>query len=576
MLLHEDLRHGASPLRSPLLPPTVQAVVASRIDHLDEPARELVRRASVFARSTFSQDELALVAEPSRELLEMLEDEELLVRDPDRPDTWRFRHELLRAVAYESLPKRERLRLHLQVAEGLATEDRHPQVVAYHLEQAAKAALDLQPADRTVAERAVDALRSAGHQARRRMESRAAIDLYQRALAMAGPRERWGEREAEILAEIGEAKYWLGEFDDAADALNQALELGGEDPWTRAYAYRFLGDITLNAKADSETASELFDRALAAAREVDDRYGLARTLLMAGWAPYWRGNLDGARAMFEEALDVARQNPKGDRWAVARSLTSLTSVVSPVGDEREALALGQEALEIGRAMRDPFTIGVASENVGNSFRRMWRLDDAIQHLNESVRVFRELDARWELAAALGDRGNAYRLSGRLEEAEADLEWALELCRRLRERSLIAWTVGELALIRLLRGDGASARETLDVPDGTPTADDVSGSEVSLLRVRAVLHLTEGDADAGRQVALRALEVSRAERWPNPLAGAVWWTGTLFGAEAAGGDEAMEEARARLEAAAWLSNIREPEVLRDAVGELAGAVERVDG
>src|SRR5437763_5136488 len=102
-----------------LVPPTVQAVIASRIDHLPTEARELLRRASVFARSTFHESELELIAERDGNVLHALEHEEMVVRDRDRPGVWRFRHEMLRDVAYASLAKRERLRLHLMLADEI-------------------------------------------------------------------------------------------------------------------------------------------------------------------------------------------------------------------------------------------------------------------------------------------------------------------------------------------------------------------------------------------------------------------------------------------------------------------------
>ena len=91
--------------------------------------------------------------------------------------------------------------------------DRYPRTIAFHLEQAALAALDLDPRDRTLAERAAEALAHAGDLARDAIESRSAADLYERALALAGPQDSWGEREAWILSLLGEARYWLGEFD---------------------------------------------------------------------------------------------------------------------------------------------------------------------------------------------------------------------------------------------------------------------------------------------------------------------------------------------------------------------------
>ncbi|HET9723403.1 MAG TPA: adenylate/guanylate cyclase domain-containing protein, partial [Actinomycetota bacterium] len=98
MLMHQGAAPpaGAGPMPAPLLPPTVQAVIAARIDHLPFAARELVRKASLFPRATFHVSELALIAEPDERVLALLEDEELLIRDERRPGVWRFRHGLVR------------------------------------------------------------------------------------------------------------------------------------------------------------------------------------------------------------------------------------------------------------------------------------------------------------------------------------------------------------------------------------------------------------------------------------------------------------------------------------------------
>src|SRR5207244_10346224 len=124
----------------------------------------------------------------------------LLFRDGESPGVWRFRHDTLRHVAYESLPKRERQRLHLQVADGLEKQEpgRWLGAVAYHLEQAALASLDLDPKDRTLADRAVRALARAGDQSRGRLEARTGLDLYERALGPGGRGGRVGDRRARV------------------------------------------------------------------------------------------------------------------------------------------------------------------------------------------------------------------------------------------------------------------------------------------------------------------------------------------------------------------------------------------
>ncbi|MEP6475870.1 MAG: tetratricopeptide repeat protein [Actinomycetota bacterium] len=566
MLLHEQRDfppRGSAPSVRPL-PASVQAVIAERLDHLSPPAKELVRSASVFPRGAFDLSELGMIADPRPELLEELDDEEFLQQDEERPSLWRFRSDVLRDVAYEGLAKRERQRLHLRVANKLAepaTVDRYPRSVAFHLEQAARAALDLNPKDRELAERAVTALTNAGDIARRRIESRAAVDLYERALAMAGSDAGWGEREALLLSLMGEARYWLGDFEPAESALRRALEVDDQSVRVRAHASRYLADITLTIRAAPEEADALFGQALAAAREVGEPEVLARTLLMAAWTPFWQNDLDRARTMFAEALAIARADGRSDPWAEGRALVGLASVISSVGDEEEALALALEALEVGRRSGQPFTTAVARETVARSLRRMLRLDEATEHADTAIRTFRELGARWELASALGDRGQIHRLAGMLEPAERDLREALRLCRELGERSLVTWTSSELARILVGRGDNAGARQVLDDPSARLAAAE-PGSMTALLFAEATLALAEGERQVGLDKALAGMEADPDQagaRMTNALAAHIWWVGRLFDEGSAGGRGAVAEAGQRLERHHWRQALREPEL-----------------
>ena len=549
-----------------LLPPTVQAVIAARIDQLDPDARDLVRRASVFPRGRFDLEELSLIVEPRKELLAEAEDDELLVRDEDWPGVWRFGSDVLRDVAYDSLAKRERQRLHLRVANKLSapeTADRYPRTIAFHLEQAALASLDLNPRDRTLAERAAEALANAGDLARRRIESRSAADLYQRALALSGPEEGWGEHEAWCLSMLGESRYWLGEFDPAESAFHRALQVAGDtSDRVAAHATRFLADITLMVRGDDERAADLFGRSLEASRRLGDPYALSRTLLMAGWVPFWRNELQEADAMFREALDVARSGDRRDAWAESRALVGLAQVTSAAGDERDALSIALEALVIGEEGGQAFTAAVAHETVAASLRRLMRLEEALEHAEQAVSTLRELGARWELASALGDRGAIYRLMGDLEQGEHDLREAFILCRDLQERALVTWTAAELAKVQAMRGDTAAARQVLSDPVAR-TAEGEPGSATALLIAEAIVALVEGDRETALSKSLASIEAERGPRGaPNALAAQVWWTGERFGSEHVGGPGALAEARERLEGNGWQQALAEPGLAAD--------------
>jgi class 3 adenylate cyclase/tetratricopeptide (TPR) repeat protein len=554
MLAHEK-SDGAGPVAPPL-PATVQAVVAARIDHLDASSRDLVRKASVFARSTFNATELAIVAEPTAEAMVRLEEEELLVRDRDRPEVWRFNHEVVRDVAYESLPKRERLRLHLALADRIAGDARLRSSLAYHLERAARASLDLEPDNRELAERAADALRNAGDLARRRMELRTAIDLYDRALALGDREERWSLREAHVLCGIGDACYWLGEFTRSRAELERALGIAPDDAWTRCVAHRFLGDIALNIDADLDAAERHFDLALPAARELPEdhrHYAIARTLLVAGWAPYMRGDFDRARTMFEEALATARANPESDAWAEARALTFVANTISssePISVYRPLL---EEAYAIGRRINDPFSAAVAEQHLANALAAEGDLDGAIDRAEAAANAFRELGAQWETASALGDLGETIRIAGRAREAEVRQREAVAICRKLGDRQLIGFIAPELALSLRAQGRIDEAHAVID--DAGAVVD--LRYESAALRAQAHLAYDAGDVDGVRAATQRLLEIQDSSTRPNGHARAVWFTNRMLGPEAAGGDDVVRAARERLERIGWKLWLEDP-------------------
>jgi class 3 adenylate cyclase/tetratricopeptide (TPR) repeat protein len=439
------------------LPPTVQAVVAARLDALPPRLRTLTRRASVF-RYSFDLEELTSIdPDATADDLRRLEEAEILVREEGGGTPhWRMRHATLRDVAYGSLPKRERVRLHETIADGLIASG-HPSFAAEHLELGALAALDLNPRDRRLADRAVDQLIIAGDRARRRMVSRAAVDLYERALALAGPEETWAVREARALGGLGEARYWLGEYVIAIEVLERAVALGEahDDPFTLALALRFLGDIAINVDADLEKATMLLDRSLVAAERMGDPWAITRTLLFAGWVPWTRDQYAEAEAIWGRALDVADPD---DRWARIRALTALSINRDSMGDLEEALRLIEEAVPLADDSGDLFSVAVVTVQRARVIEDLGRMEEALLAIEPALVIFEELGARWELADALAERGVLKRELGRLDEAEDDLRLAIRISEELGERQLAGWTWTALARVAERRGDEAEAKE----------------------------------------------------------------------------------------------------------------------
>jgi adenylate cyclase len=127
------------------LPSTVQAVIAARIDRLEENAKAVLEITSVIGReiSTLVLDRIAGMEQPElSEAIQHLRQAELLYDVPPFEQLLlAFRHPLIQEVAYRSLLHDRRRELHSKVAQAIESvfkdhADERAALLAYHLEQA--------------------------------------------------------------------------------------------------------------------------------------------------------------------------------------------------------------------------------------------------------------------------------------------------------------------------------------------------------------------------------------------------------------------------------------------------------
>ncbi len=218
------------------IPPSVQALLAARLDRLGPAERDLLRCASV-AGIEFSVQALAsLVPDEARPFvsrhLQVLEDKEL-IRPSDRSflgkAAFTFRHVLIQVSAYRSMTRESRSELHERFAvwlESAAVKSplEFEEVIGYHLEQAYLHQRDLGLLDersRAVALRAGERLASAGLRAYERFDMAAAENLLSRAKALlpSDHPQRWS-----VARRLAETYPVLGRLADADIAFAELLD----------------------------------------------------------------------------------------------------------------------------------------------------------------------------------------------------------------------------------------------------------------------------------------------------------------------------------------------------------------
>jgi len=205
------------------VPETVQGVISARIDLLPPESKVVLQRAAVIGRR-FTQAQLAaLSGEPDLgRTLRRLAERGMIFGEPGGGQV--FKHALIRDVAYESIPRAERARLHLALARCLESDPVvSRQTLASHYATAAGLGADEARAD------AVRLLLAAAADAR-------AIYAHGLALRQAALAETLaqGNSERSAAAEaVGDARWMTEEAEEAMQAYGEALEhaeAAGADP----------------------------------------------------------------------------------------------------------------------------------------------------------------------------------------------------------------------------------------------------------------------------------------------------------------------------------------------------------
>ena len=226
-----------------VVPPTIHALLQARIDSLDGDVRVVMERGSVegevFHRGAVAELSPGLVrADVESHLTTLVRKELIRSTAPTFPEDegYRFRHLLIRDAAYESLPKATRAELHEQFADWLSTHDlvEGDEIVGYHLEQAHRYRMELDPGDGRLDElsrRASSHLADAGRGALERGDYRAALSLLRRASDLL---DAFEEERHVLASDLVMALWESGELERARAVASAALD--AKDPVVAALA----------------------------------------------------------------------------------------------------------------------------------------------------------------------------------------------------------------------------------------------------------------------------------------------------------------------------------------------------
>ena len=503
------------------IPPTIQALLATRIDRLDPDERAVIERASIEGRMFHRGSIAALLPEDARpgvggHLMTLVRKE--LIR-PDTAifpgdDGFRFGHILIRDAAYDSMPKRTRADMHerfagwLENVAGPRASD-YEEILAHHLEQSHRYRAELGDIDehhRRIGERAGDLLAVSGRRALSRGDLPAAVNLIERAIGLLPASDR---RRAELLVDLGIAASDAGEYSRAEAALIEAIEWSVAAPDERIGAHATLVRLRLRLLTDPEIDVDDAERtaieALAALETSGDHLGSARAWIVLASTRNMRLRIMARAEALERAAEEAHLAGARREELEALYYLASTPVHGPMRVE-EALRSLDELLD--RSGRDRMVESSVLYSVGRLEAMRGRFDVARRAAARSVAILEDLGQRPQAESSRGeDFGYIETLAGDLAAAERELRRACEALREMGETGIFSTLVAELALVLCEMGRLDEAEPFIEESRAAAATEDA----LSQARWRiAMARMLAGRSSPEQAVALARQAVAQLE------------------------------------------------------------------
>jgi class 3 adenylate cyclase/tetratricopeptide (TPR) repeat protein len=534
------------PVETLRVPPTVQTVLAARIDRLPAQEKRLLQAASVIGKNV-PYALLAAIAEQPEEMLRRglahLQEAEFLYETQLFPDLEHtFKHALTHELTYGSLLQDRRHGLHAQIV--AAIERLHADRLSEHVERLAHHAMRGQ-----LWHKAVSYSRQAGTRALDRSAAREALAAFESARGalreLPESRERT-EQLIDLRFEQRNALWPLGEFGRLGEALEEARALSQAlgDRQRLAWALAYQASLQAVVLGESARAIGTAEGARAIGEEVGDVGLRVVASFYLGLALWYAGEPRRAADTMRPLLDLVEGAPLVERFglaglpgAMARFVLAL--VLAETGDFGEAVAAGEEALRIGKAAGHPYSEVWARYGLGDAQLRRGDLAAATQVLEQGLALCRTTEIRFALPYLASDLGAAYVWSGRAADALPLLQEAVEAVTALPILGLRSLPITFLAEGYLALGRSVEALEQAEQALAQARALQQRGWEAWSLKVLGDVHATEpADAEQAAQAYRQSLALAN-EQGMRPLAAHCRFGLGRLHAAMGQGDEAMQ-------------------------------------
>jgi class 3 adenylate cyclase/tetratricopeptide (TPR) repeat protein len=550
------------------LPPTIQALLAARLDRLDDLERRVLERAAVVGKEFWPGAVAALDGGNEALGTTLLG---LVRRDLVEPavssipgeDGFRFRHALIRDATYAGIPKRTRAELHERFAEWVSVHDPRDELVGYHLEQAYCYRDELGAADdgmRSLGERAGELLTTAGRRALARDDVPAAVNLLERGVALL-PRKS-GSR-GFVLLDLAIALMRSGSFAAAEGALEEALDLARADGdrrlELRALIEREFFRIFTNAATPAEEITRIAEEAIPALEALADDAGVAKAWHLLSEPPVNACRWGERAAALEHALEHARR--AGDAREAAFVAASLMQAIQ-LGPTPADTAIERAQLFLRQSEGDRLLTASILSSLAVLLAMRGEVREARAHWARAQTLWDELGMLHRRAIRAIDASTIELLAGDAEAAERELRAGYRMLEEIGDVHVRPTVAAYLAEVLAQEGRSADAEEFAHFAESHAWEDDIV-TQVMWRVARAQVLAPAGEAAQAELLAREAVDLAAPTDFLDlqataqlALARVLREAGSPAAADAAARARAVYELKGNVVGAGWAAQLVE--------------------
>jgi len=339
------------------VPPTIQGLLAARIDALAPESRRVLREASVVGREFLHRIVQSVTDKPTdldASLAGLSAADFIRENNLDPELEYIFKHALTQEVAYEGLLLRDRQLLHERVAISIEKHlgdriEEFVETLAYHYQRSGHISEAVTYLRRS-AQRALD--RYAIEEAHRHYQAAYGLLTSEGTVGVVIDEKVRDRLLLEMIIESAESYYYsanLGEYHDLLQSHHDLPAAVGNDTLTARWM-GWQGMIHWLHKVEHAESIALLEDAVTLAVECGDAQAEAYALAWLPWVYFTAGRASEATAFWPRLTQLLPSitSPAVRQYAQIKGLGGATAAAAVIGDATTALAHGEDLLSIGR------------------------------------------------------------------------------------------------------------------------------------------------------------------------------------------------------------------------------------